>query len=140
MRAGVAGVLLPPPEPDPEVDVEVGAPEVLLVAPIPPAPAPAPTPLLPDADDCAIPVEDGIVIKVVCDIKLPVNEPDEFGGSVTDLALASSDDRDADNAASSALSMEVVVADVTVNVALEVTEDVVDRTEVLFGCVEDSMA
>ena len=134
MRAGVAGVLLPPPEPDPEVEVEVGAPEVLLVPPIPPAPAP-PTPLLPDADDCSVPEDEGIVISVVCDPRLPVNEPEELGGWVIDLVLASSEARDADSSASSAV-LTVVVGDVIVNVALEVTEDVVDKIEVLFVCAE----
>ncbi len=55
---------------------------------------------------------------------------------MTDLVLASIEERDADNSASNAESMEVV-GDVIVNVALEVTEDVVDRIEVLFVCVED---
>ncbi len=70
-------------------------------------------------------------MSVVCEPRLDVKEPEAFGDWVIDLVLASSEDRDADSSARSAV-LVVVVGDVLVNVALEVTEDVVDKIEVLF--------
>ena len=127
IRAGVAGVLLPPPEAEPALDVEVGAPAVLLAPPIPPTPAPVLAALVPAADgDWPVPKAEVIVIIVVCEAWLPVTEP-EVLRNLEELA-ASMDDRDAwdaDIAARRAASMEL---DDELNAfkALEVIEPVKD--------------